>query len=141
MTGDAAKAAARRWLLGLWDQGDFSLLDELGTVAYRYTGPDGTFDGQAFKDFVRMARAAFPDLCNTIEGQVAEGNKVVTWGTTRGTHRGPLGGMAATGRAVAWPWVLITEFDGDRIASDREFFDAGGLIQQLRGTESGTATT
>ncbi len=94
MTGDAVKATARRWLVGLWNDGDFRLLDELGSAAYRYTSPDGTVTGQAFKDLVLQTRRAFPDLHNTIEDQIAEGNKVVTRGTTRGTHRGPLGGVA-----------------------------------------------
>ena len=132
MAGEAEKATARRWIVGIWDGGELNLIDELASRSYSYSAP-GRADlrGQAFKDFVNEARIAFPDLQNTIEEQIAEGNKVVTKGTTRGTHQGTFVGIPPTGRAIVIPWVIITEFEGDKIASDWEMFDALAIMQQL----------
>jgi len=132
MAGDAEKAAARRWILGIWDGGELNLLDELASSSYSYSTP-GRADlrGQAFKDFVTETRAAFPDLRNTIEEQIAQGSKVVTKGTTRGTQQGPFVGIPPTGRAIVSPWVIITEFEGGKVARDWEIFDALGIVQQL----------
>jgi hypothetical protein len=85
MTPDERKATTRRWILGIWDQGSFGLIEEL-PVPDRYAcqvpGQEA-LRGQSFHDFVCAVRAAFPDLRNTIESQVAEGDMVVTRGTTR----------------------------------------------------------
>jgi hypothetical protein len=47
-----------------------------------------------------MYRSAFPDLRITFDEQVAEGDRVVTRWTCRGTHKGELMGVAPTGKQV-----------------------------------------
>ena len=68
---------------------------------------------------------------NSFELQVAEGDVVVTRGTTRGTHEGSFAGIEATGEKIALPWVFITRFVEGQIAEDWELYDALGLMQQL----------
>jgi predicted ester cyclase len=60
----------------------------------RMIGVDG------FKELLSVYRTAFPDMRLTIEEIVAEGDKVVTWATFTGTHRGPLQSFPATGKSV-----------------------------------------
>jgi len=48
-----------------------------------------------------ILRPAFPDLVVEIHDQIAEGDRVTTRKTLRGTHRGELFGIAATNAAVA----------------------------------------
>lgn len=60
------------------------------------TGPEGM--RVVFED---LLRPALPDLRVEIHDQIAEGDKVVTRKTIRGTHRGPLMGIPATGRELA----------------------------------------
>lgn len=84
---------------------------------------------------IATLRTAFPDLGNTIEEQIAEPGIVVTRGTTRGTHLGPMGDLAATGRKVTVPWVIITRFAGERVSEDWELYDENGLLQQLGAAE------
>jgi SnoaL-like polyketide cyclase len=43
---------------------------------------------------LRSMRGAFPDFHLTIEDQIAEGNKVITRVTFRGTHQGDYRGIA-----------------------------------------------
>jgi len=58
----------------------------------------------------------FPDNRNTIEGQVVDGEIVVTRGTTHRTD-------TATARAIEIPWMIWTRFAGDKIAEDWEVYD------------------
>src|ERR1700690_4260887 len=60
------------------------------------TGPDGMLH-----TFNKILRPALPDLTVEIHDQVAEGDKVTTRKTIRGTHRGELLGVPATNKAVA----------------------------------------
>ena len=56
---------------------------------------------QALKDYTYEPWfAAFPDAQATIEDLIAEGDKVVTRFTLRGTHRGAFMGIAPTGKHV-----------------------------------------
>jgi hypothetical protein len=108
MTSEAMKATARRWVLGVSDDGNLALLDELASPSYSYSAPvRPDLRGEAFKALVAEMQAGFPDKRNTIDYQIAEGRRVVTRGTTRGRHRGDFGGIAATGRQIAVPWVII----------------------------------
>jgi predicted ester cyclase len=133
MTSEGQKATARRWILGIWDQGNVGLIDELAVSdQYTYQAPgQEALRGQSFKDFVSAIRAAFPDLRNTIESQVGDGDLVVTRGTTRGTQRGPFAGIAPTGKSIEVPWVIFTSFQGGRIVADWEIYDALGMMTQL----------
>ena len=132
MTPDTLKALARRWIVGIWDHADFQLFDELASEQYSYTAPgQGPMSGRAFKDFVVAARTAFPDLENSIESQMAEGDVVVTRGTTRGTHLATFGDLAPTGKSITVPWVMFTTFAGGRIVGDSEMYDVLGMMTQL----------
>lgn len=131
-TPDNLKAIARRWILGIWDQADFQLIDELASDQYSYDAPgQGPMGSKAFRDFVTAVRTAFPDLQNSIDSQVAEGDIVVTRGTTRGTHQGAFAGLPPTGRSIAVPWVIFTSFANGRIVGDSEIYDVLGMMTQL----------
>jgi predicted ester cyclase len=72
-------------------------------------GPDGF---RAF--FEGVLRPAFPDLRVEIHDQIAEGDKVTTRKTLRGTHRGDLFGIPPTGRSVAIEVVDIVRLEAGR---------------------------
>ncbi len=55
------------------------------------------------------------DLPITIDDIVTEGDKICARTTTRGTHRGPLFGIAATGKAVAVAGLIMDRFAEGRI--------------------------
>jgi predicted ester cyclase len=81
--------------------------------------------------FITANRAAFPDLRLTIEDQIAEGDKVVTRFTARGTHRGKLPGIAPTGKQVTTTAIIINRYTGGKIAESWINGDILGLLQQL----------
>ena len=131
MEPNAMKETAKRWIRALFDDGEYDLIGELATDDWTYRLNALVCDASSLPEVSRGFKAAFPDLNNTFEEQVLEGNVVVTRGTTRGTHRGPLGEIAPTGKSVEVPWVIFTRFEGDKIAEDHEIYDELGILKQL----------
>ena len=62
----------------------------------------GGVDAQGVKGSIAWSHSAFPDLRVTIEDQVADGGKVATRWTVRGTHQGEMLGAAPTGNQVTF---------------------------------------
>jgi steroid delta-isomerase-like uncharacterized protein len=132
MDSQALKDTTRRWIHEVWDNGNFSLFEEMAAENYTFHLPRPNKTGKdAFPGLLKGFRSAFPDLNNTIEEQFVEGSTVVTRGTTRGTHQAPLGEIPATGKSIEIPWMMITRFEGDFIVEDREIYDEFGLMVQL----------
>jgi len=87
------------------------------------------------RDGVKMLfaglRAAFPDLRVEVGEQIAEGEKVATRKTFRGTHRGDFMGIPATDRPVSFEVIDILTCRVGRITEHRVVFDQLGLLKQL----------
>jgi steroid delta-isomerase-like uncharacterized protein len=130
----AANKELSRRFTELFSTGDEALADEVlnPDVAFHGTAGDGELRGIAeLKAFVASYRQAFPDARSTVEDQVAEGDKVVTRWRARGTHRGQLGPIAATGRQFEMDGVTIERIAGGRIAEVWVARDELGLLGQL----------
>jgi predicted ester cyclase len=94
--------------------------------------PDVEVEGlDALKGFIAGYRGAFPDVRSVVEDQIAEGDKVVTRWTSRGTHNGDLNGFAPTGKRMELTGVTIERIVGDRIAEVWVSKDDLGLMRQL----------
>jgi steroid delta-isomerase-like uncharacterized protein len=136
MSGDAGKALVRRYYDELWNRWDLGLVDELlapdvgfrGSLGIEVRGRDG------FRRYVALVRDAFPDFHNAVEELVAESDRVVARLTYRGTHRGPLFGLAPTGRRISYAGVALFRIAGGRIAEGWVLGDALGLLRQLGAT-------
>jgi predicted ester cyclase len=126
------KEATLRWIKGIFDEGNFDLIEEMTTEDYTFSVPrtEGVVR-TALPDMVTGFRTAIPDLHNEIHEQLSEGNVVVTRGTSLGTHQGPFGDLPPTGKPIASDWVLFTRFEGDRIAEDREVWDELSVMTQM----------
>lgn len=114
---------------------DLDALDEL--IAEDYLDhdpglPPGLPSGRAgYKEVMAALRAAFPDLQVTIEDQIAEEDKVVTRYTMRGTHRGDLWGMSATGNRFRIEGINIDRVVDGRFVERWAAWDTGDLLRQL----------
>ena len=62
-----------------------------------------------------LQNKCYPNLRVTVEGQIAEGDIVVTWWTMRGTHLGEFGGVKSTGKAIELKGVNVQMIRDDRI--------------------------
>jgi steroid delta-isomerase-like uncharacterized protein len=127
------KALARRFSEELWNQGNLDVADEIldasfvahGLVVELPPGPEG------FKQFVTIYRSAFPDLQFTIEDLIAEGDKVMDRWTVRGTHKGELMGIPATGKQVEVTGMGMFRVSGGKAVELWTNMDVLGMMQQL----------
>ncbi len=97
MSTEDNKAIVRRVLEEMWSKGNVATVDELiapNCVAHVDSPPhapvpaEEQFMLEGFKHFVSQWRTTFPDLQQTIELQVAQGDLLATHVTVRGTHQG-----------------------------------------------------
>src|SRR5215467_3273144 len=86
---------------------------------------------EAYQQFISMYLTAFPDARLTLEDVIAEGDKVVTRQTFRGTHRGELMGIAPTGKQVSGTGMVITRIANGKAVEQWANYDDLGLLQQL----------
>ena len=91
-------------------------------------------DGEAaVRAYFKETRIAFPDQRNELIAlhHVDDGVVVEFW--LRGTHRGPLLGLAPTGRCFECRMTAFLFFDDDGIVCERVYFDAATILRQLTG--------
>jgi len=136
MSAKENKATARRFMEESFGGGKPNLVDDLldpDFVSYDPYIKSGEVRGaQTVKENIAWFRNAFPDLSCTVEVQVAEGDKVVSRWTVRGTHRGDFFGVAGTGNRVEFTGIQIDRFDeGGKIVEERAEFDLLGAMRQM----------
>src|ERR671912_2178490 len=99
MSTEQNKATFRRYVEEAGNEGNLELADEIFDryLAHQSDGSVLERGPEDVKRFMGEFRQAFPDFHSTIEDQIAEGDKVVTRWTMRGTHQGEFRGIAPTG--------------------------------------------
>ncbi len=130
MSSEHNKALAR----GFWEvhnTGNLAALDEFIAADYIQHQGDVPQGRAGLKQFLTRMAAAFPDQQGTIEDIFAEGDRVVTRTIVRGTHTGPLGNIAATGKPVAVAVIDIWRVADDQLVEHWGIADRLGLMQQL----------
>jgi predicted ester cyclase len=110
------------------------LVDEVYASDVVWHEPDGEeIPGtEEAKQFISLYKTAFPDMTITVEDVVAEGDKVVTRVSTRGTHQGETEEFGPpTGRQIEGDIVTISRIEGGKIVEDWDSYDNLSLLQQL----------
>jgi steroid delta-isomerase-like uncharacterized protein len=115
------------------DRGNLAVLDELFAPDYvlHFPGAEAPLDLEQTKQLYAALYAALPDLEHTIEEQVAEGDKVVTRWTARGSHRGELLGRPGTGSRIAFAGINIYRVLDGRLVESHVVWDVIGIAVQL----------
>jgi steroid delta-isomerase-like uncharacterized protein len=136
MSAEQNKATSRRWYIDMFSEGRPEVADQICTADYLnvdpYAPPGGWPRGpEGSKAVLATYRTAFPDLQFTVEDQVAEGDKVVTRWTARGTNTGPLPTVPATGRSAVVTGISVERYVDGKIAESRVNWDFMGMLQQL----------
>ena len=135
MSVEENKAVVRREFEEIFNhRGNLDAAEEI--YAPNYVGHEPAFGDiqgvESAKQFAASYREAFPDLQSTIEDQVAEGDKVVTRFTSRGTHQGESEDFGPpTGNRIEVTGITFEQFADGKIVEDWTNFDALGLMQQL----------
>ena len=132
---EANKNLVRRVFQEFWNEQNEALVDELYAAGFVdhipglppefLSGPEG------LKRNAASLRAAFPDAHFTIDDILADGDKVVTRWTVRGTHQGEMNGIPPTGRHVTVTAMSIDQIVGEKVVESWTIYDARGLLQQL----------
>lgn len=128
------KAIVRRFYEEFANQGILSVAEELVApdfVDHNPPGPDFAPGLEGLKQVFTMFRSAFPDMILTVEDQIAEGDKVVTRLTSRGTHKGELMGVPPTGKTITIGLIDIFRVEGGQLAEHWGESDTMGMMQQL----------
>src|SRR5438309_2755287 len=112
------KAVVRRFVEEIPNKKNSVPADELLTSGFVLHFPNlPPVEGiEAFKAIPTAILSAFPDLIETIDFLVAEGDYVVERFTLSGTHLGDFMGVAPTGQAVSWTAIAIYRLEEGRIA-------------------------
>ena len=136
MSTEANKEIVRKWVDEVLNKRDVSEQ----SPAYQLVAVDfvGHFPGQppiegleAYRQFGSLYFSAFPDLQITPEDLIAEGDKVTMRYGWRGTHKGELMGIPATGKQVITSGISILRVANGKIAEQWDSFDNLGMLQQL----------
>ncbi len=136
MSVEENKALVRHFMEEAFGQGKPELVDDLldpNFVRYDPYIEAGEVRGiETVKENIVWFRNVFPDLTCTIEDQVAEGEKVVSRYTIRGTHQGEeFFGVPASGKRLEMRGIQIDRFEGGKLVEERAEFDLLGALQQL----------
>ncbi len=108
------KLLARRFLEEVVNTGAVERLSDF--LAPEYVARDVGVTGlDEAREHLLVFRHCYPDMVVTVEGQVAEGDIVVTWYVMRGTHLGAFGGVPATGKKITLRAVNVQRIRDGRI--------------------------
>ena len=111
------KAILHRIWEEIFNEGKLEVIDELYAPDYVYHGPGGheVRGIEQLKQFVTRLRTSFHNLHFTIDELVAEGDKVVSVWTMRGTYKGK--------KQVTSPGIIVSRIVEGKVAEDLEMYD------------------
>lgn len=115
------------------NQHNAALLEELLHPDFRshhYPAPPGS-DKAGFIAGIKGFLAAFPDIQITIHDQFEKGDRVFTYFSWTGTHKGTFNGIAPTGKQVKVEGMDIWRVEGGKIRENWVVMDVMGLMIQL----------
>ena len=127
------KHLVERFYSDIWNRRDFAAADEVLAADFRFRGSLGSesIGIPAFLIYVRSVHQALADYRCTIEELIADGEHAAARMTFAGVHRGPLFGVPATGKSVAWAGAGFFRITESRIVSLWVLGDVEGLKRQL----------
>ena len=132
MSTEDNKTLVRRFYEDAFNQRNLALVDELCSTTHVFHNPPTTLHGrEEFKQLLSVYLTAFPDARFTVEDEIAEGEKVTSRYTFRGTHQGELMGIPPTGKQVTVTGIIINRIAGGQSVEGWLNFDALGMLQQL----------
>lgn len=132
MTEDP-KHTVRRFYEEVWNRGSAAAASALASPDCVRHDPSGPVPmGPAgFSAMASRWRAALPDLRLHIDLMLAEADLVAARWTITGTHRGPLGTIPPSGKAVTFSGVNVFRLASGRIAEIWNHRDDLRLYQQI----------
>ena len=133
MSVEENRAIVRRFVEEVQSGGNIDAIDELCSPEFiNHTAPPGVPSNcEGIKQVMAMFRQAFPDSYFTVEDMVAEGDKVATRKTFRGTHQGEFMGIPPSGQQVSIGLIDIVRISHGKVVEHWAIGDNLGMMQQL----------
>ncbi len=133
LSNEENKALACRLFDEVWAKGNLAVADEVqaSNFVLLHAPPGIRPDREGYKQWAGMISIGFTDRQNTIEEQIAEGDKDATRWTMKGKHTGDLMGVAATNKQATVTGITIDRFEGGKIVEEWNEVDQMGMMQQL----------
>ena len=133
MLTEENKALMRRMYEEVHNKGNLAVLDEVTATSFiDHNLPPGLPPGvDGAKQLFTMFHTAFPDFHVTVEDMIAEGDKVVSRLTMRGTHKDEFMGVPPTGKQINVEVIDVLRIAGSKAVERWGIFDQLGLMQQL----------
>ena len=122
MSAQETKTLVRREQQELWNHtGNLDAAEELFAAE----------EAEAARQEAADYRLGFPDVANTIEDLIAEGDNVVARWRSRATHQGEYMGIPPTGKEVEVTGITLYRIEGSKIAESWNVEDKLGLLRQI----------
>ena len=133
MSVEDNKVIAQRFAQ-VWTAGCLDIVDELAApdIVVSYPIPPEPMRGPAaFKAFLAELMEGLPDAVGTGDDMITEGDKVACRWSMRGTHKGQLFGIPATGKNIEISGFTLYRIAGGKIVEESGIGNTLGLMQQL----------
>jgi steroid delta-isomerase-like uncharacterized protein len=118
-----------------WNRHDADAIVALFAEGGTYHSPDADppLIGEAIAAFAKKVWAALPDFSSEPISSMGEaGGWVVYQWVLRGTNTGPgLDGAPPTGHALTLHGATFLQIEGDKIRSERVYYDRQAIAEQL----------
>ena len=124
------KTIVRTWMEKGWNEHNEAVVDDLFAPEFVLHG--FAANREEWREFFTSFIKAVPDVHVAVDDQVAEGDKVVTRWTMRGTHKGELMGVAAKGNRFEITGMNICRFENGKYVEDWGNWDEKGLMDQIQ---------
>ncbi len=134
MTTEQNKSTARRVVEDGFVKHNPKILDEIfanDAINHDPSQPNLGRGPEGVRESMQTYTTAFPDTKIVIEREIAEGDYVVQYLRTSGTHTGPLFNIPATGKKTNVTGVIISKFQGGKVVETWSLWDQLSLMQQL----------
>jgi predicted ester cyclase len=142
MAAEENKKLVLRVFSEVFNKKQLNAADEILAPNYVNYGFPGVEPGpEGFKQIAGMFIAGFPDINITQDEVIAEGDRVVTRGTCRGTNTGEFMGMPPTGKEVNFSYIDVWRVENGKLAENWVEMDRMTMMQQLGLVPSQEQTT
>jgi len=99
---------------------------------YEIVPTGDVFDGaEAVQRYFDDTRTAFPDQRNEVIALHHADDGVIVEFELKGTHKGPLRGIPATGKEFTCRTAAFFLFEEEKLVCERVYFDAATIMAQL----------
>ncbi len=111
-------------------KGNLGVVDEIFATDYVVHAGGKDYKGPGFvRRFAGQLRSAIPDLRVVDVALLLEAGDTIAWQRTlSGTHEAEMAGIPPTGQKVEWRDMVVTRFDGEKIAEDWAISELAGEL-------------